>query len=132
MGQGNQIHLVIIDCLPEALTDNVAQFVYRHELADRQLADRNQQSGLQQGKLVFHPWLAVGNLLWCRNPVPALVLFAGKAAAHRCHVDPLPECFLVQPDLRKPAEQGFAGSPGERPVLNDFTGAGRLADQHDR
>lgn len=111
--------------------NHIAQPLHLHQLANRQLADRNHQLRPEQFELPFQPVPAMDYLLAARHPVTPFRVLAGKTAADRGHVDTSAIGFLIDPDAFEPFEQGLAGGPGKRPAQRALFFARRLTNGND-
>jgi hypothetical protein len=130
MGQGNQIKLVSCVGDAEFFADDGVEFLERHELFDGEFTDGQDKLRLEDFDFAFQPRGAIADFIGRGNAVAAGGFFAGKAAADGRHVDRGAEgLFGHGGGFLKPAEQGFAGSPGEGAAEDRFLVAGSLADE---
>src|ERR1017187_3491151 len=70
------------------------------QLRNSELANRENQTGLQESKLSLQPARAVGNLRFIQHPIASLRFLAGKAAANRSKVDAITR-FIFRPAERR-------------------------------
>lgn len=130
VGQGNQIKPCFAIPYPKLLPNALVQPPIRQELFDRQLAHRNHQLWLENLHLFLQPRPTVRNLLTRRHSISARLLFPGKTAAHRRHVNPTPETRLIQPGLLlEPLEERLSCRPRKRPSKHRFLIARSLSHQ---
>jgi hypothetical protein len=102
------------------------------ELFDGQLADGDDQFGLEDFDFFFQPPSAVCDFVPRRHTVAAGFLFAGKAAADSGHVDARTEfSFGKAARFFEPAEEGFACGPSERAAEHRFFVSRCLANKKD-
>jgi hypothetical protein len=84
------------------------------ELRNRETADRNDQSRLENTDLGIHPRRAIANFVGRRNTITAARAFARETTANRCEINTRSKSALVQPTgLFKPAEHRLAGGVPE-------------------
>src|SRR5262249_29315114 len=103
------------------------------QLRDRELADRDDQPGLQDPHLVLEMPAAALDLLVARDAIAAAFLgLAREAATDPGHVDAMAELLLGQAERLEPREHRPAGRPRERLAGRSFTDARSLTDQHHR
>ena len=131
MRQRNQIEAVGRMDDPKFAANYVFQFCAVDELHDRQSADGNNETRLQNPNLIIHPRRTVANLIWCRNAVGASGIFAGETAADGGKIDFRSNGgFVHSAKSFEPTEECFAGSVRKRSFQHWFAGTGRLPNEH--
>ena len=109
----------------------VFQFCTVDELHDRQSADWNNETRLQNPNLIIHPQRTVANLIRCWNAVGAAGILPGETAANGGKIDLRPNSgFVHSAKLFEPTEKCFAGSVRKRSFQHWFPGTGRLPNEH--
>src|SRR4029077_17938638 len=87
----------------------VFQFCAVDELHDRQSADRNNETRLQNPNLVIHPQRTVANLVWRGDAVGAAGIFARETTADSREIDLRSDGgFVHSARLFEPTEKCFA------------------------
>ena len=116
MRQCDHIERVPGDLAAPHVADDLGELVdVGIELRDRELADGDDELRLEDFDLRVDVDAAALDLVGRRHAIAAAARrLAGKAAAHRGHVDAVAKLLLVEADLREPAEQRLARGPGKR------------------
>jgi hypothetical protein len=109
----------------------VFQFCAVDKLHDRQSADGNNETRLQNPNLIIHPQRTVTNLIRCWDAVGAAGVFAGETTADRGEIDLRSNGgFVHSAKLFEPTEERFAGGVRKRSFQCRFPWTGRLPDDH--
>src|SRR5438445_3361925 len=87
MRQRNQVEAVARMRDAKFAANYVFQFRTVDELHDRQSADGDNETRLQNPNLVIHPQRTVADFIWCRDAVGAAGTFAGETAADGGKID---------------------------------------------
>jgi len=107
------------------------QFCAGDKLHDRQSADRNNETRLQNPNLIIHPQRTVANLVWCRDAVGAAGIFARETTADSGEIDLRSNSgFVHSAKLFEPTKERFAGRVRERSFQRWLPRARRLSDDH--
>src|SRR5215211_5475572 len=131
MRQRNQIEAVARMRDAEFAANYIFQFYTVDELQDRQSADWNNETRLQNPDFIIDPQRTVANLIRPRDTIRATGIFARETAAVGGEIDVRPNSGFVHPaKLLEPTEKCFAGSVRKRSFQRWFSGTGRLADDH--
>ncbi len=131
MRQGNQVEAVARVRDAKFAANYVLQSSAVDELDDRQSADRNNETRLQNPNLIIHPQRTVTNFIWCWNAVGAAGIFAGETTADGGEIDLRSDgSFVHSAKLFEPTEERFAGSVRKRSFQRWFPRAGRLTNDH--
>src|SRR5690348_15325305 len=116
----------------ERATDHVIELSCRHELLDRESADRDHELRLQNLQLTVEPDRAPRNLFRRWHAIAAAGLLAGKAAADGRHVNACAKLrFTEARRFVEPSEERLAGRPCKRPAECGLAVAGGLTDEKD-
>ena len=95
-------------------SDHIFKFFEGQKLREGQPSDRNNKTRTQNSELIIHPGRAISNFIRCRYAVATARRFAGETSTDRGEVDGRSYRPLVHAtEFLEPAEQSFAGSPGE-------------------
>jgi hypothetical protein len=113
-------------------SDDLIEFFERNELRDREAADRNQETRLQDFHFVIHPRRAVANLIRRGHAIATARSFPGKASTNGREI----YCrsnhrFIHSAEFFEPAEKSFTGSMSEWSFQNRLADTGRLSDEND-
>jgi hypothetical protein len=101
------------------------------ELDDRQSADRNNETRLQNPNLIIHPQRTVTNFIWCWNAVGTAGIFAGETTADGGEIDLRSNSgFVHSARLFEPTKERFAGRVRKRSFQRWLPRARRLSDDH--
>src|SRR6476660_2895248 len=131
MRQGNQVEAVASVRDAKFAANYVLQSSAVDELHDRQSADGNNETWLQDSNLIIHPQRTVANLIWCWNAVGAAGIFARETAADGGEIDLRSNGgFIHSAKLFEPTEERFAGRVRKRPFQRRFPRTGRLTNDH--
>src|SRR5882757_2419592 len=131
MRQRNQIEAVARMYDAKFAANYVLQFRTVDELHDRQSADRNNETRLQNPNFIFHPQGTVANLIRCGDAIGAAGIFAGKTTADGGEIDLRSNGgFVHSAKLFEPTEECFAGSMRKWSFQRWFPGTGRLPNDH--
>jgi len=115
MRQRNQVEAVARVHDPKFAANYVFQFWTLDELHDRQSADGNNETRLQDPNLIIHPQLAVANLIRRRDTVGAAGILARETTADSGEIDLRSNSgFVHSAKLFEPTEKCFAGSVRKR------------------
>src|SRR5260370_22171334 len=87
MRQGNQVEAMARMRKAKFAANYVFQLCAVDELYDRQSADGNNETRLQDPNLIIHPQRTVANLIRRRDAVGAAGVFAGKTTADGGEID---------------------------------------------
>ena len=131
MRQRNQVEAVA--CMNDAkFAANYAfQFCAVDELHDRQSADGNNETRLQNPNLIIHPQRTVANFIRRRDAVGAAGIFAGETAADGGEIDLRSNGgFVHSAKLFEPTEECFAGRMRKRSFQRRFPRTGCLPNDH--
>ena len=131
MRQRNQINAVV--CMNDAkfAANYVVQFCTVDELRDRQSADGNDETRLQNPNLMIHPQRTVANFIRRRDAVGAAGIFTRETAADGGEIDLRSNGGFVHPaKLFEPAKECFASRVRKRSLQDWFARTGRLPDDH--
>src|SRR5881392_954329 len=85
--QRNEIKMHALAARGKLTANNILELRHRHELADRQLADGNYQSRLEDLDLTIKPVPASTYFRIRRHSIPTRRFLAGKTPADCCHVN---------------------------------------------
>ncbi|MEY2483232.1 MAG: hypothetical protein QOK24_1760 [Verrucomicrobiota bacterium] len=108
------------------------QFLEREELRDRQFADGDDESRLEQGDLRIHPSRTIPDFIRRWNAIATGRGFSWKTATDRGEVNLRAHLRFIQvTEFFEPTEEGAARRPGEGPAQDGLFHSGRLADEHD-
>src|SRR6476646_3392220 len=131
MRQRNQIEAVVRMDDPKFAANYVFQFWTLDELHDRQSADGNNETRLQDPNLIIHPQLAVANLIRRRDTVGAAGILARETTADSGEIDLRSNSgFVHSAKLFEPAKECFPGSVRKRSFQRRLPWARRLSDDH--
>jgi len=131
MRQRNQVEAMARMHDAKFVTNYALQFCTVDELHDRQSADGNNETRLQDPNLIIHPQRTVANFIWCRDAVSAAGTFAGETAADGGKIDLRSNGgFVHSAKSFDPTEKCFAGSVRKRSFQHWFPGTGRLPNDH--
>ena len=131
MRQRNQVEAVARMHDAKFAANYVFQFCTVDELHDRQSADGNNETRLQNPNLIIHPQRTVANFIWRRDAVGAAGIFAGETAADGGEIDLRSNGgFVHSAKLFEPTEECFAGSVRKRSFQRRFPRTGRLPNDH--
>jgi len=131
MRQRNQVEAMARMHDAKFAANYVFQFCTVDELHDRQSADWNNETRLQNPNLIIHPQRTVANLIRRRDAVGAAGIFAGETTADGGKIDLRPNGgFVHSAKLFEPTEKCFAGGVRERSFQHWFPGTGRLPNDH--
>ena len=131
MRQRNQIEAVVRMHDAKFAANKVLQSFAVDELRDRQSADRNNETRLQNPNLIIHPQRTVANLVWRRDAVGASGIFAGETAADGGEIELRSNRgFVHSAKLFEPTEECFAGGVRKRSFQCRFSRTGRLPNDH--
>ena len=107
------------------------QFCTVDELHDRQSADGNNETRLQNPNLIIHPQRTVANFIRRRDAVGAAGIFAGETAADGGEIDLRSNGgFVHSAKLFEPTEECFAGRMRKRSFQRRFPRTRRLPNYH--
>jgi hypothetical protein len=131
MRQGHEVEFQVQGLPAPTASDHSFEFVECQELLDGQAPNGNHQAGTENLQLAFQPEGAVFDFVRGRDAITASRFLARETAANCSHVNGLPEVRLFElAAIFEPAEQGFAGCPGEGPAQDRLLVAGRLSHEH--
>jgi hypothetical protein len=131
MRQRNQVEAVARMHYSKFVANYVFQFCAVDESHDRQSADGNDETRLQDPNFIIHPHRTVANLIWCRDAVGAAGILAWETAANGGEINLRSDGGFVHPaKLFEPTEERFAGRVRKRSFQYRFSRTGRLADDH--
>ena len=131
MRQRNQVEAVARMHYSKFVANYVFQFCAVDELHDRQSADGNNETWLQDSNLIIHPQRTVANFIWCWNAVGAAGIFARETTADSGEIDLRSNGgFVHSTKLFEPTEKCFAGSVRKRSFQRWLPRARRLSDDH--
>jgi hypothetical protein len=109
----------------------VFQFCTVDKLRDRQSADRNNETRLQNPNLIIHPQSTVANLIRGWNAIAAAGILARKTTANGGEIDLRSNGgFVHSTKLFEPTEECPPGSVRKRPFQPRFPRTGRLPNDH--
>src|SRR3954447_1080794 len=109
MRQGNQIEAVVRMDDPKFTSDYEFQLRTVDKLQDRQSANGNDETRLQNANFVIHPERTVANLIWCWDAVGASGVFSRKTTADCGEIHFRSDGgFVHSAKLFEPAEERFA------------------------
>jgi hypothetical protein len=129
MGQRNEVEFVTGIFGGERCADNFIEFSAGHELEDGEFADGDNEAWAEEIHFGFEPAGAVEDFIGSRDAVASGRSFSGKATTDRRHVDARPESFFIHTGVViEPAEEFFAGGPGEGTAQDRLLVAGGLSD----
>ena len=101
------------------------------ELHDRQSADGNNETRLQNPNLIIHPQRTVANIIRRRDAIAAPGIFARETTADGGEIDLRSNGgFVHSAKLFEPTEKCFAGSVRKRSFQCRFSRTGRLPNNH--
>src|SRR5215208_2978819 len=96
--------------------DHAFQLCTVDELHDRQAADGDNETRLQNLNLISHPQRTVANFIRCRDAVGAAGIFSGKTTADSREIHLRSNGgFVHRAKLFEPTEECFASSVSKRP-----------------
>jgi hypothetical protein len=131
MRQRNQVEAVARMHDAKFAANYVFQFCAVDELHNRQSADGNNETRLQNPNLIIDPQRTVANFIWCWDAVRAAGIFAGETAADGGEIDLRSNgCFVHSAKSFEPTEECFASSVRKRSFQHWFPGTGRLPNDH--
>src|SRR5207248_1205865 len=131
MRQRNQVEAVARTRDAKFAANYAFQFCTVDELHDRQSADGNNETGLQDSNLIIHPQSTVANLIRRRNAVGATGILARETTADGSEIDLRSNGGFIHPaKLFEPTEECFPGSVRKRSFQRRFPGTGRLPNDH--
>ena len=131
MRQRNQIEAVARMHDAKFVANYVLQFCAVDELHDRQSADGNNETRLQNPDLIIQPQRTVANLIRRRHAVAAAGIFAGKTATDGGEIDFRSNgSFVHSAKLFEPTEKRFPGSVREWSFQRGLSRSGRLPNDH--
>jgi len=117
MRQGNYLKVMPGACDPEFSANHFLQFFAVDELLNRQPADGNDETWLQDLNLITHPRRTVANLIRDRNAIRAGGIFSGKTPTDRCEINLRSNCGLIHPaEFFEPPEKSFTCGMREHPL----------------
>ena len=117
MRQGNYLKAMPGACDPEFSANHFLQFFAVDELLNRQPADGNDETWLQDLNLITHPRRTVANLIRDRNAIRAGGIFSGKTPTDRCEINLRSNCGLIHPaEFFEPPEKSFTCGMRELPL----------------
>src|SRR6516162_2768212 len=129
--QRNQVETVAGVRAAKFAANYVFQFCTVDKLRDRQSADRNNETRLQNPNLIIHPESTVANLIRGWNAIAAAGIFSGKTATDGSEIDFRSNGgFIHSAKLFEPTEECPPGSVRKRPFQHRFPRTGRLANDH--
>ena len=103
----------------------------REEALDCQPTHRNEETWLDEAKLLLEPARAVRTLHERRNPIPSTRrTWPRITASYRGDVDPVARGGFVEPDALEPTKERLPGTAGKRAAATRLDLAGRLTDKH--
>lgn len=131
MRQWNQIEQVARMHDAKLVSNYFFQFRTIDELDDRQSADGNNKTRLQNPHFIINPQRTIANLVRRRDAVGAAGIFARETAADSGEIDLRSNGGFVHPaKLFEPAEECLAGCVRKRSFQPWFPRAGRLPNDH--
>src|SRR4051812_48645557 len=131
MRQRNQLKRTPFITDPEGSPDDFIELFEWKKLGDGQLADGNDEIGLEQIDLVVHPARAISNFFRSRNAVATRGSFTREAATDGREINRRANLVLVHSTkFAQPTEKSAPGCPGKRFPEDRFFHARRLTDQH--
>jgi len=131
MRQWNQVEVVVRVEDPKFTTDYEFQFRTVDKLHDRQSANGNDETRLQDANFILHPQGTVANLIWCWNAIGASGAFSRKTTADGGEIHLRSDGgFVHSAKLFEPAEERFAGRVRKRPFQRRFSRTWRLPNDH--
>ena len=131
MRQRNQVEPVASMRNAKFVTNHVLQFCTVDKLNDRQSADGNNETRLQNPDLIIQPQRTVANLIRRRHAVAAAGIFAGKTATDGGEIDLRSNGgFAHSAKLFEPTEKHFPGSVREWSFQRGLSRSGRLPNDH--
>ncbi len=131
MRQRNQFEAVAPMNNAKFAANYVFQFCTVDELHDRQSADGNNETRLQNPNLIIDPQRTVANFVRRRDAVGAAGIFAGETAADGGEIDLRSNSgFVHSAKLFEPTEKCFAGGVRKRSFQHWFPGTGCLPNDH--
>src|SRR5438046_10367497 len=131
MRQRNQVEAVATMHNAKFAANYAFQSCTVDELHDRQSADGNNETRLQNPNLIIHPRRTVANFIRRWDAVGAAGILAGETAADGGEIDLRSNSgFVHSARLLEPTEERFAGSVRKRSFQRRFPGTGRLPNDH--
>ena len=131
MRQRNQVEPVASMRNAKFVTNHVLQFCTVDKLNDRQSADGNNETRLQNPDLIIDPQRAVANFIRGWNAIGAARIFAGKTAADSGEINLRPHSrFVHSAKLFEPTEECFASGMRKRSLRRRFPWTGCLPNDH--
>src|SRR5437762_12384550 len=121
MRQRNQVEALARMRDAKFAPNYVFQFCTVDELHDRQSADGNNETRLQNPNLIIHPQHTVTNLIRRSHAVGAARIFAGETTADGGEIDLRSNGgFVHSAKLFEPTEECFASSVRKRSTQRPF------------
>src|SRR5438067_12881638 len=131
MRQRNQVEAVARTRDAKFAANYAFQLCTVDELHDRQSADGNNETRLQNPNLIIHPQRTVTNLIRRRHAVGAARIFAGETTADGGEIDLRSNGgFVHSAKLFEPTEECFASSVRKRSFQRLLLRTGRLPNHH--
>ena len=131
MRQRNQVEPVASMRNAKFVTNHVLQFCTVDKLNDRQSADGNNETRLQNPNLIIHPQSTVANLIRGRDAVRTTGIFTGETTADGSEIDVRSNRgFVHSAKLFEPTEECFASGMRKRSLQRRFPWTGCLPNDH--